>query len=316
MCGRSRCTLNPEDVRRVFGDVPQSRWKNASRYSKKNNCHPGNHTPVAYEAKDGDRAIMTAKWGLIPSFHKRGDKLDSFRLMNARAESVNQKPIYKRLVNRRRCVIVFDGFFEWQKDEKGEKQPYYIYRKDGKPIMLAGLWDCFHDSDESKDQLQEEENKVGGESGEEDIYSYTILTMAASPALSWLHHRMPVLLNNEEQVNAWLDHSMKFQDICSSDNKKVSQAFTPVDTGEMTYHPVSKKMNRISYDSEDVTEPIELKKDTDKDEGKSKITSFFHRKPQKHSENDAGNIAAPISPGEKRGSQQTINEPTAKARKG
>lgn len=58
--------------------------------------------------------------------------------MNARMETAGEKPIFKRLVNRRRCVIAFNGFFEWKKDSKGEKQPYYIYRKDGKPVLLAG----------------------------------------------------------------------------------------------------------------------------------------------------------------------------------
>lgn len=123
--------------------------------------------------------IRSMRWGLVPSFTKKDGKADFWRMFNCRSESMAVKPAFRRLIDRRRCVVFMDGFYEWHNRtvkglSKPVKQPYFIHLNGVPYMLMAGLFDVW-------------ENSEG-----EAVFSYTILTTRSSSALKWLHHRMPV----------------------------------------------------------------------------------------------------------------------------
>lgn len=124
------------------------------------------------------------RWGLIPFWAK--DPRIGNRLINARAESVDQKPAFRAAFRRRRCVILANGYYEWQRTDAG-KVPYFISARDEQPFAMAGLWERWHD---------------GGSS----IETCTIITTAANSCTAELHHRMPAILSVDD-TRGWLDHA-------------------------------------------------------------------------------------------------------------
>jgi putative SOS response-associated peptidase YedK len=129
------------------------------------------------------------RWGLIPSWAK--DPAMGNRMINARAETVAEKPAYRRAFKKRRCLVPADGFFEWKKGEgegtqKVPKTPFWIHRMDGKPFAMAGLW----------------EKWTPGEGA--PVYSFTIITTEAVPEIREIHPRMPVILPRSLH-DRWLD---------------------------------------------------------------------------------------------------------------
>jgi putative SOS response-associated peptidase YedK len=161
------------------------------------------------------REMRWAHWGLVPSWAK-DTKLAS-NMINARAETVAEKPAYRAAFKRRRCLIPADGFFEWIKTEEG-KQPFNIHHTDGHPMTFAGLW---------------EENEELG------IRSCTILTSAANDYMRPMHHRMPVLLN-QNQFELWLDHD--------GDKDQVQELIRPYKGNDLEAYPVSKAVNSVRND--------------------------------------------------------------------
>jgi putative SOS response-associated peptidase YedK len=197
------------------------------------------------------------QWGLVPSFFKPADptapKFEYFRMFNARLETVGSKGMFKRLVNRKRCLVLVDAFYEWKKDQFNEKQPFNVHRKDGKPLYFAGLFDTWrgHVPDHAKHnpgkpaedspQAEDAPEEVGGaDSGPEDtetaessdstgelLYSVTMLTTSPSDEMKWLHDRMPLMFASEEDAEAWL-HTDKytFEDLVSKTAPMVSSVPT------------------------------------------------------------------------------------------
>mmetsp|Transcript_24468 Transcript_24468/g.31960 ORF Transcript_24468/g.31960 Transcript_24468/m.31960 type:complete len:586 (+) Transcript_24468:53-1810(+) len=262
MCGRARCSLSPDTLLAV-ANVSSDMWHQKNEYVPRFNAHPGNATPVLVQTS-GQRQLHTMTWGLVPSFTRLipGQKPNFFTMMNARSETVCSKNSFRRLVNRRRCVVIFEGFYEWMEDDNGEKQPYYLHYSDERPMMMAALYDTWRPS-YSKGKPQKSSNSIGGGPEEEAIYTYTILTTQASSKIDWLHHRMPVLLE-EDQVETWLD----------ADQYQISEILPflkPYDKPDFSSYPVSKKMNKMSYEEPDCCMPIELKAKSPP----PKITQFF-----------------------------------------
>lgn len=159
------------------------------------------------------------KWGLIPSWAK--DPKISYKLINARSETVTIKPSFRDAVKKRRCLIPADGFFEWKK-EAGAKQSYYFSRASEKPFAFAGLW-------------EEWENPATGKS----IKSCTILTKNADPVVYDVHGRMPVILS-AENYDAW---------ISSQTPIKVVESLWSANTVKLTVNRVSKIVNSPNNDS-------------------------------------------------------------------
>ncbi|XP_058093534.1 uncharacterized protein LOC131239712 isoform X2 [Magnolia sinica] len=150
MCGRARCTLRPEEVRRACGiDDSSIPTVETERYRPSFNVSPGAYVPVVRKENGSVKGAVLhcMKWGLIPSFTKKIEKPDHFRMFNARSESICEKPSFRRLVPNNRCLVAVDGFYEWKKDGS-KRQPYYIHFKDCRPLIFAALYDSWVNSED------------------------------------------------------------------------------------------------------------------------------------------------------------------------
>jgi putative SOS response-associated peptidase YedK len=154
--------------------------------SPRYNIAPTQKVAAVRPAVQGGRELVLLRWGLIPSW--AGDPSIGSRLLNARAETVAEKPSFRSALQRRRCLIAADGFFEWQA-QKGKKQPYYFRLADGRPFAFAGLWERW--------------SRGGGE----PLETCTIITTEANDLVRSYHERMPVILPTAAHA-AWLDTSL------------------------------------------------------------------------------------------------------------
>ena len=177
MCGRFTLTVDAHQIREAFPWITIDEDIHP-RY----NIAPSQ--PVAVVANDGQKRLDYFIWGLIPSWAK--DPNIGYRMINARGETVDQKPSFRAAFRRRRCLILADGFYEWQivPGRKG-KIPTYIKMVDDKPFALAGLWESWDAPDGS------------------NILSTTIITTEPNELLSGIHNRMPVILP-EKEYSQWL----------------------------------------------------------------------------------------------------------------
>lgn len=184
MCGRYSQAQSVKDIAARFGvkapDLPLK-----PRY----NIAPSQDAPVVIN--DGGRRLELFRWGLIPSWAK--EATIGYKMINARAETVAEKPSYKRPLQRSRCLVLADGFYEWKKIPGG-KVPTRILLKSGEPFAMAGLWDAWKDP-----------------AGQE-IRSFTIITTQAAESIKSIHDRMPVILNREAE-DLWLDPKAETQQL-------------------------------------------------------------------------------------------------------
>jgi len=179
MCGRySLATPDPFDIRGRFpiGESVEVR----QRY----NVAPGDDVLTVTTDKEGRPRGELLRWGLVPSWAKRPDA--GLKMINARSETVTEKPAFRRAYERYRCLILADGFYEWRRGAGGPKQPFHIARADGELFSFAGLWSIWHGDDEAT------------------LRTCTILTTAANSAIASLHDRMPVILAPGAEAT-WLD---------------------------------------------------------------------------------------------------------------
>ncbi len=224
MCGRYAITTAPEAIRRLFGYPEQPNFP--PRY----NVAPTQPIPIV-RLDGGERHFALVRWGLIPSWVK--DPRTFSLLINARGESVVDKPAFRAAMKRRRCLVPADGFYEWKRVGAG-KQPYFIRLKSGQPMAFAGLWETWT-----------------GPNGEE-METAAIVTTSANRTLAPIHDRMPVILP-PEQFDFWLD--------CAEvDAKTAAALIMPARDGLLEAYPVSTAVNRIANDSEDLIKPVSEQK--------------------------------------------------------
>lgn len=145
---------------------------------------PTQEAPIARPGDAGTELVL-ARWGLVPGWAK--DTSGAARAINARSETAPEKPMFRSAFLRRRCIVPVSGFYEWEKRPTGPKQPWYIFRADGAPMLLAGLWESWRPPE-------------GGEA----LETFTVLTTGANSAIAPVHDRMPAVLE-PEQVARWLD---------------------------------------------------------------------------------------------------------------
>ena len=177
----------------------------------------------------GENRLDKFHWGLVPFWAK--DISIGNRMINARSETIAEKPSFRNAFKKRRCLILADGFYEW-KGEKGHKQPMFITLPDRKPFAFAGLWETWN-------------NK----SGSAPLYkSCTIITTQASETFSEIHHRMPVILKSEF-YEPWLDSQNHDLDALKSILK--NEFLT-----DLVSYPVSKQVNSASHNNPSCIEPI------------------------------------------------------------
>jgi len=212
MCGRFALRSSPDEIRRLFGYGEQPNFP--PRY----NIAPTQAVPVIF-AEHGVRHFRLMRWGLIPSWVK--DPKQFSLLINARLESVNEKPSFRGAMKYRRCLVPADGFYEWQKTG-GAKRPFFVRAQTGTPFAFAALWETWTDRD-------------GGE-----IDTVAIVTTSANATVAPIHDRMPVIVP-PEHYEAWLD--------CNGVNAKQAAALigrAPEDFLEAI--PVSPRVNSVKND--------------------------------------------------------------------
>ena len=178
MCGRYSLTTPVEALVGLFAAGPLTGF--APRY----NAAPGQMLAVVRRAGEGGREWAWLRWGLVPSWAK--DPAIGNRMINARAETVAEKPSFRAAFRRRRCLVVADGFYEWQGRGRGPKQPYHIAAAGGGPLAFAGLWESWRGPDA------------------EPLETFTIITTEATPELAAIHHRMPVIVE-PAHYDVWLE---------------------------------------------------------------------------------------------------------------
>ena len=221
MCGRYTITSSPEVLRAVFGYSEQPNFP--PRY----NIAPTQPVPIV-RLEEGARHFALVRWGLIPSWVK--DPNNFALLINARGESVTDKPAFRNAMKRRRCLVPVDGFYEW-KPTGGRKQPYYIRARSGAPLALAGLWEVWT-----------------GPNGEE-LETATIVTTRANRLLGAIHDRMPVIVP-PEAFGLWLD--------CANvDAMTASALIAPAPEDLLETYPVSLAVNRTANDNASLLEPVD-----------------------------------------------------------
>ena len=176
MCGRFNLTASSQQILDHF------ELKRISNYEISFNIPPGQKILNVVQLEDGSRKGVYLHWGLIPPWSK--DKKIAHRLINARSETLPEKPSFRAAYKKRRCLIPATGFFEWQQTNNG-KQPYHIHRQDNSLFAFAGLWEHWEQANET-------------------IYSCTIITTSANELMQPVHQRMPVILS-PDHYPSWLD---------------------------------------------------------------------------------------------------------------
>ena len=201
------------------------------------------------DPKETRYKLQSMKWGLIPFWTKRNPDYGSvMRTINARDDSLASKGgMWNTMKQRKRCIVVAQGFYEWLKKNGGkEKIPHYVKRKDGQLMCFAGLWDC-----------------VQYEGADEKHYTYTIITTDSNTQISFLHDRMPVILENgSDQIRTWLDPGR------SEWSRDLQSLLKPFE-GELDCYPVSKDVGKVGNNSPTFIVPVAST------QNKNNIANFF-----------------------------------------
>ena len=172
------------------------------------------------------RALDVFRWGLVPFWAK--DLKIGARMINARAETITQKPSFKAPLKRRRCLIPASGYYEWQKTGD-DKIPHYLHMADGRPFAMAGLWEEWTSPEE------------------EILQSCTIITTEANDFAAVIHHRMPVILDTAAQ-SAWLDPACE-------DPAQLTPLLVPCAADDMAAHAVSTRVNAVNFEDPACIQP-------------------------------------------------------------
>jgi putative SOS response-associated peptidase YedK len=220
MCGRYSLTTPAEALVALFDAGPLEGF--APRY----NIAPTQLVPAVRMNEGGGRGWAWLRWGLIPSWAK--DPAIGNRMINARAETVADKPAFRAALRRRRCLLPADGFYEWQKRD-GAKQPYHIALAERAPFAFAGLWERWQ----------------GGDG--DAVESCTVLTTAANRRLAPIHPRMPVILA-PEHYDIWLDTG-------AGDPGLVVPLLAPYDEDALAARAVARRVNDPRNDDPGCLEP-------------------------------------------------------------
>lgn len=220
MCGRYAITSAPEAIRTLFGYLDRPNFP--PRY----NIAPTQPVPIVRIAA-GQRRFALVRWGLVPSWVK--DPREFALIVNARGESVTDKPAFRAAMRRRRCLFPADGFYEWKREGTG-KRPYYVRPRSGRPMAFAGLWEIWT-----------------GPEGEE-MESAAIVTTSANRTLAAIHERMPVIVP-EEAFDLWLDTD-------KADARTAAALIVPARDSLVEAYEISTAVNRVANDSAALIEPV------------------------------------------------------------
>ena len=186
------------------------------------NVAPTQEVAVVKQIAGHPRQLTEMRWGLVPFW--ADDLKIGAKMINARSESVAEKPAFSRAFQKRRCLILSDGYYEWKK-EGSKKQPYYIRMADGRPFAFAGLWEKWRAKDQQDGPA---------------VQSCTIITTESNELTEWLHERMPVILGPND-YDPWLDNH-------NSKREQLDHLLQPYPSDEMIVERVSMKVNSVAND--------------------------------------------------------------------
>jgi putative SOS response-associated peptidase YedK len=224
MCGLYSFRRSPEEARRLFA------YEEPRHFPPRPYIGPGQPIGIV-RLEEGRRAFALVHWGFIPAWAK--EARPHRPLANARAETVLEKPSFRNAMRYRRCLVPADGFFQWQGDVPGRKQPYFIHRPDDGLFAIAGLWETW----------------AGGDGSEIDTALF--ITVPANERLAAIHHRMPAIIKLQH-FDAWLD--------CAGVNAKEAQRLlVPVDD------------DYLAADPADLSKPGREQQAEPRDEGQLKL---------------------------------------------
>ena len=224
MCGRFVGYRNLDELKEFF-PIDRSACEVTANY----NVAPSQEILALYHTQ-GKNWLDKFHWGLVPFWAK--DPSIGSRMINARVETVAEKPSFKNAFKKRRCLIIADGFYEW-KGPKGQKQPMFITRPDKKPFAFAGLWETW------------------GKKVQASLYkSCTIMTTEACEAMRDIHHRMPVILK-PEAYEPWLNSE-------NQDTEALQEILKKALLTELVSYPVSKQVNSTRNNTASCIDPIDI----------------------------------------------------------
>lgn len=222
MCGRLAFYSPHESVVRLFGvgDAPEVE----PRY----NIAPTQFIAAVRSGEGGDRGLGLLYWGLVPSWAR--EKSIGARLINARGETLREKPSFRNAYRRRRCLVLADGYFEWQRGG-AVKQPYFIAFADGQPFGMAGLWETWRDP-----------------ASDEPLESCCLVTTAPAAEIAHVHDRMPVIVP-AAAYEEWLDPA-------NAAVERLDRLLAPWQGGGLRARPVSRRVNDARNQGPDLLEPL------------------------------------------------------------
>jgi len=237
MCGRYAASRSPDDLVEEFEvSAPPEQVLEPSY-----NVAPTNSVYAVVERVPRDepeaapvRQLRTVRWGLVPSWAK--DPSIGSRLINARVESVAEKPAFRRAFAKRRCLLPADGYFEWYGEERGKKQPFFIRPPDDRPLAMAGLYEFWRDSTKDEDDP------------DAWLTTCTVITTSAPDDLGRIHDRMPMIVEPSRYAE-WLDPSVE-------DLDSLRGLLVPAAPGRLTAYPVSKDVNNVRNNGPHLVEPV------------------------------------------------------------
>ncbi len=217
MCGRYSFAIEDELIKERFGISVRS-----AIYKARYNCAPSQELAVISNAHPDE--LRCFRWGLIPFWAKSPSI--SYKMINAKAETIDERPAYRNAFKKRRCLVPADGFYEWKKN--GSKIPYRIVLKNGDPFAMAGIWEKWVSRDG------------------EIIHSFSIITTEPNELMAPVHDRMPVILLPETE-KMWLDDTSE---------EVLKGLLKPYPPGLMKAFPVSTLVNSPKNDSPEISKPL------------------------------------------------------------
>ena len=251
MCGRYASAKDPDalveefEVEESLVDEPLQADYNVAP-TKRVYAVLARHGEGAPLESPAERQLRVVRWGLVPSWAK--DPSIGSRMINARSETVADKPAFRRAFGKRRCLLPADGYYEWYTPTgdnvpltsrgKPVKQPFYIHRADGKSLAMAGLYEWWLDKAKERDDP------------DAWLLTATIITTSATDAVGRIHDRMPVVVGHSGWEQ-WLDPG-------AADRAAVEQLMAPAQSSTLAAYPVSVRVNSVRNNGPELIEPLPL----------------------------------------------------------
>ena len=243
MCGRYASSRKPEDLAEEF-EIDRARAAESvpEPLGPDYNVAPTKSVYAVLTRPDGPRDLKVVTWGLVP-FWAKDPKIGS-RMINARMETVAEKPAYRQAFAKRRCLLPADGYYEWyptsQRTKAGKplKQPFFIRPKDGSSLAMAGLYEIWRDKDKADDDPTR------------FLWTCTVITTEAEDDVGVIHDRMPMLVERERWSD-WLDPERTSTD-------DLTDLLVPAAPGRLEAYPVSTSVNSVRNNGPELVEPLPL----------------------------------------------------------